>query len=186
MSARSRHRRKDGRARAYHNVGLAVADVLPLLGALVVAERGMQDGNLVAEDLVQIGGHGGREPDLRHQQDGRAPFGQHRLHRRQVHGGLARAGDAMQQHGQELALLDGGDDRVERRLLRGREEELQLARLHSRHAKGGGFFAELDDAALHQRLQRGARDVQFANRFDRSTLVLPDCASSPRSSAGWR
>ena len=51
------HRREDGGARAYHNVGLAVADAFPLLGPLVVAERGMEDRNLVAEDLVQIGGH---------------------------------------------------------------------------------------------------------------------------------
>ena len=50
------HRREHGRACSYHNVGFAIADALPLLGALVVAEGGMQDGNFVAEDLVQIGG----------------------------------------------------------------------------------------------------------------------------------
>ena len=97
------HRRKHRRARAYHNVALAVADALPLLGALVVGERRVQDGDLVAEDLVQIGGHRRRQPDLRHQQNRRAPLGQHRLHGRQIHRRLARSGDAVQQHGQELA-----------------------------------------------------------------------------------
>ena len=103
------HRREYRRARAYHNVGLAVADALPLLGALVIAQRGVQNGDLVGKDLLQIGGHGRSEPDLRHQQNRRAAFRQHRLHRRQIDRGLARAGDAVQQHGQETALVDRGD-----------------------------------------------------------------------------
>ena len=46
------HWREDCRARTYHNVRLAITNALPLFGAFVVAERGVQNGNLVAEDLV--------------------------------------------------------------------------------------------------------------------------------------
>ena len=139
-----RHRRKDRRTRAYHNVGLAVANVLPLLGALVVAEGGMQDGDLVAEDLVKIGGHRRSESDLRNQQNGRAPFRQHRLHGREVDGGLARAGNAVQAAWAGTFACPAAETIVvERRLLRGGKQEFQLARLHSRHAKAGGLFAQI-------------------------------------------
>ena len=133
------HRREHGRTRTYHNVGLAIADALPLLGALVVGERRVQDRDLVAENLVQVRGHRGSQSDLGHQQDRRASLGQHGLHGRQIHGGLARAGDAMQQHGQELPLIDCGVDLVERGLLRRIEQKLQLARFQSRHAEARGL-----------------------------------------------
>ena len=80
---------KDRRTRSYHNVRLAAADALPLLGALVVAEGGVENSDFVAENLMQIGGHGGCETDFGHQQNGRASLRQHRLHGRQVDRGLA-------------------------------------------------------------------------------------------------
>ena len=38
------------------------------------------------------------------------PLRQHGLHGGQIHCGLARSGDAMQQHGQKLPLINRGDD----------------------------------------------------------------------------
>ena len=78
----------------------------------------------------------------------------------------------MQQHGQKLALLGGSNDRIERSFLRRRKQELQLARLHPRHTENGRFLAQLDDPTFYQRLQRGARDDQLTNRFDRRALLL--------------
>ena len=39
---------------------------MPLLSPLLVGECGMQDRDFVTENLVQIGGHGGSETDLRY------------------------------------------------------------------------------------------------------------------------
>ena len=47
-------------------------DAVPLLSALIVAQRGVQDSHLIAEDLVQIGRHRRRQADFRYQQNGRA------------------------------------------------------------------------------------------------------------------
>ena len=99
-------RRKDGRARADDHARVAALDAVPLLGALAVGERGVQDGNFVAEDLMQIGGHGGRQADFRDEQNGGAPGFEHAAHGGQIDGGLARSGDAVQQHAGELARGD--------------------------------------------------------------------------------
>ncbi len=71
-----RNGREYGRPSSYHNVRLTIANPLPLLGPLVVAQGGMQNGNFVAEDLMQIGCHRRGETDLRYQQDCRAAFRQ--------------------------------------------------------------------------------------------------------------
>ena len=82
------HRGKDRRARADRDTGFAAADAVPLLGALGIAERRMQNGNLLAENAVQIGGDARSQSDLRHQQNRATPCGQHRLHGRQIHRGF--------------------------------------------------------------------------------------------------
>jgi hypothetical protein len=51
-------RGEDGGARADDHARIAALDAVPLLGAFFVGKRGVQDGNFVAEDLVQIGGDG--------------------------------------------------------------------------------------------------------------------------------
>ncbi len=92
-------------------------DALPLLGALVIAERGVQNGDLAGKNLLQIGGHRRSEADLRDQQNRRAAFRQHRLHGREIYGGLARSRDAVQQHREKATLVDRGVNDVERRFL---------------------------------------------------------------------
>ena len=64
--------REDGRARADDDARFAAADAMPLLGALVRRERGVEQRDLVAEGGVELRGHGGRQADLRHQQNGGA------------------------------------------------------------------------------------------------------------------
>ena len=66
---RSEHRR----ARSHRDARFAAADAVPLLGALVIGERRVQDGDLFAKDSVQIGGNARRQADLRHQQNRAAP-----------------------------------------------------------------------------------------------------------------
>ena len=67
---RSRHRRKDGRARADHDARLAAPDAMPLLGALFRRERGVQQRDFVAEGAMELRRRRGRQADLRHQQNG--------------------------------------------------------------------------------------------------------------------
>ena len=62
--------REDGGAGADDDAGFAAADAMPLLGALVRRERGVQQGDLGAEGVMQLRGHGGREADLGDEEDG--------------------------------------------------------------------------------------------------------------------
>jgi hypothetical protein len=91
-------RSEDCRACADDHTGFAALDAVPLFGAFAVGERGVQDGNFVTEDLMQVGSHGGSQTDFRDKQDGRAAGFKNGTHRGQVHRGLAGSGDAMQQH----------------------------------------------------------------------------------------
>ena len=59
---------------------------------------GMQNGNFLSEDLMQIGRDRRRQSNFRNQQNGGASSFEHRTHRRKIDRGLARSGDAMQQH----------------------------------------------------------------------------------------
>ena len=92
------HRREDCRARADHHARVAALDAMPLLGAFFVGERGVQDGDFVAENLMQVGGDGGREADFRDEEDGGASGFEHSAHAGQVHRGLSGAGDAVEEH----------------------------------------------------------------------------------------
>src|ERR1043165_2492529 len=72
--------REHRRARAYDDLLLATADVMPLLGTLVVGEAGVQHGDLSAEDLMQVRGRSRGEADLRYEHDGAATRVKHLLH----------------------------------------------------------------------------------------------------------
>jgi len=136
---------------------------VPLLGPLGIGERGVQDGDLVAEDLVQIGGSLRRQTDLRHEQNRRPARRQHILHGREVHSRLARAGDAEQQRDRELLLLDALANVFEGRRLCGIEREVEHR--PCREAGDGefrGLLGNLDDPAADERLQRGLRQAERA------------------------
>ena len=101
------NRREDRRARADDHARFAALDAMPLLGAFFVGKRRVQDGDFVAEDLVQIGGDGGREADFRNQQNGGASGFEHRAHAGEIDGSLAGAGDAVQKDAGKLSCVDG-------------------------------------------------------------------------------
>ena len=54
------------------NQEVLVTDAVPLIGAFLVRECGVQNGYFFAENLMKIGRDGGSEANLGHQQDGRA------------------------------------------------------------------------------------------------------------------
>jgi hypothetical protein len=83
------NRGEDRGTRAHDHASLAALDAMPLLRALFIRKCGVQDGNFIAEDLVQIGGDRGREADFRNEQDGGASSLEHGAHARQVDGSLA-------------------------------------------------------------------------------------------------
>ncbi len=100
---------------------------MPLLGAFLVGQRRVQDGDFVSEHLMQVGSDGRSQADLRDQQNGRASGLEHRSHGRQIDRGLARSGDAVQQHAGELARVHALLNAFERRLLRRIELEIKQA-----------------------------------------------------------
>ena len=117
----------------------------------------MQDGNLIAEKIVQVRGRDRSESDFGNQQDRRAALGQHRLHRRQINRRLARAGDAVQQRHLELPR-----DRGFKNLFPGNtlfRIQLEVERrfgFESGYLKDHRLFADLDRTTPHQGLQGAA------------------------------
>ena len=97
------YRGEDRRARSHHHSRIATLDAMPLLGAFAIGESRVQDGNFIAEDLMQVGRDGRSQANFRDEQDGGAAGFEHSAHGRQIHGSLARTGDAVQQHAGELA-----------------------------------------------------------------------------------
>ena len=96
--AQPRHRGEHRRAGAHHDPRLAVGDA-PVLGAAPGrGERAVQHRHGVAETGLEAGGRLRRQRDLRHQHDRAPSIRQLPLDRPQVDLGLARSGDAVQQH----------------------------------------------------------------------------------------
>ncbi len=142
-------RREYGRARSHAHPCLATAQAVPLVVALALAQGRVHHGHDVAEPGLEAPHGLGRERDLGHEHDRPAPRRQRRLHRPQVHLGLARAGHAMKQ---ELAVTGGGQgrqDRVQGRLLIGRQRRREASRGPDpvlRGAAAGGGGAQLHEA----------------------------------------
>ena len=104
------HGREDGGARADDNAGFAAADAVPLLGALVGRQAGVQQGDLRAEGGEHLAGHGRGEADLRHQQQRGLAGVERALHGGEVDAGFAGAGDAVEEDGPEATLRHRGGD----------------------------------------------------------------------------
>ena len=90
-------RRKDRRARADHDSGLAPGDAPPLVVAFADAQARVEHG----DGLAEVRGHAAEQlrgqGDLRHQEHGGAALVQRFLDERDVDGGLAAAGHAVEQ-----------------------------------------------------------------------------------------
>ena len=93
------------------------ANAAPLVGALGIAEGAVQDRDAIAEAAEELAGDGGRQGDLRNQQQRAAAAGQRGVDGVQIHLGLAGTGDAVQQERAEFVRLDGGADLRRRRRL---------------------------------------------------------------------
>ena len=101
-------------ARPHDHVHTAGTNAPPLVGALALAQPGMQDRYLRVQLDSQPINERRRERDLRHE-DERGPAGGDRLGDRfGIDGGLARARDALEQERRRVAGPDGGQDRRQR------------------------------------------------------------------------
>ena len=105
-------RREDRRARPDRDPRLAGAQAPPLVVALALAERGVQQRDGVAEARLEAPDGLRGQRDLRHEHDHALAALERPRGGAQVDLGLARAGDAVQQ------VLAAGVDRRERRRLR--------------------------------------------------------------------
>ena len=110
-------RREDRRARADGDPRLAGAQAAPLVVALALRQRGVQQRDGVAEAGGEARDGLRRERDLRHERDHALAALERRGGRAQVDLGLARAGHAVQQ----VRLAGRGLDRRQRVGLGGRE-----------------------------------------------------------------
>ena len=141
--------REDGAARADGDPGLVRPEAAPLVVALALGQRGVQQRDRVPEARLEARDRLRRERDLGHEHDHALPAGQARLRRAEVHLGLARAGDAVQQVG--AARVDGRE-RVDLGL-----REVVDAVLDGVRARRAalGAFADRDQAARLEPAQRG-------------------------------
>ena len=90
MSARSLTGARSGRARPGDDSRFAALDAMPLLGALGIGETGMENGDLVSEDLVKIGGDCRSQTDFGNKQDERTAGIEHLAHAGEIDRGLFR------------------------------------------------------------------------------------------------
>ena len=97
-------RREDGGAGPDRDPGLAGAQPPPLVVALALPQRRVQQRDRVAEARLEAPDGLRRERDLGHEHDRALPARERRLGRAQVDLGLARAGHAVEQ--ERAALLD--------------------------------------------------------------------------------
>ncbi len=146
-------RREDCGPRADDHARVSALDAVPLLGALAVGECGVQDGDFIAEDLMQVGGDGGSEADFGDEEDGGASGFEDSAHGGQIDRGLAGAGDAVQQHAGEFAGGDALPHLGERGLLRGVQVEVEQSgtRLGAGDGEVRGLLDDLDQSAANQR-----------------------------------
>src|SRR6266478_1544268 len=98
---------------------------MPLLRALRIREPRMQDGNFIAEHLMQIRRDSRSQPNFWNEQDRRPSLIEDLAHAGQVHGRLSGSGDAMQQQAGEFTRGYGLSDLAERFFLRCAELELK-------------------------------------------------------------
>ena len=63
------HRREDAGTRSHHHAREPFADAAPLLGALSVMKSGVENRDAVAESMIELAGHRGRQCDLGHEQE---------------------------------------------------------------------------------------------------------------------
>ena len=163
-------RGKDCGARADDHAGVSTFDAVPLLGAFAVGERGVEDGNFIAEDLMQVGGDGRGQTDFGDEQDRGTSGFEHAAHGCEIHRCLARSGDAVQQHAGEFVGRDAFPHACERGLLRGVQIEIEKRRtgLGARDGELRGLLQNLDEAPTNQRSERGSRDVERMERGHRN------------------
>ncbi len=138
-------RREHGAPRAQHHVGAPLADA-PVLGdPLAGRQTGVPDGDALAQPRAQSAQELGGQGDLGHQHQASAAARAGRLDGLQVHLGLARAGDTVQQQGAPAGVERGGD--------RGGGRGLLLRR-PGRDRGRGGIGAEPVEAGALGRLPR--------------------------------
>ena len=154
-------RREHRRARAHDHARFAALDAMPLLGAFAIGERGMQDGHFVAEDLVQVGGDGWREADLRNEQNGGASGIEYRAHRREIDRGFARSVTPCSSMPENLRASTASRMRASAACCAAvkSKSKCEEARLGAGDGELRGLFDDFDQAAADQRGKRGARDL---------------------------
>ena len=149
-------------ARADYHAGFSALDAVPLLGAFLVRERGVQNGDFFTENLMKIGSDGGGEADLRDQQDGRAAGFEHCPHSGQVDGRFAGSGDAVHEQACKFMGFYAVADAFEGLLLGAVELKVKgrWPRLYAGNRELLRFFDNLDHSALYQRGESCAGDIQ--------------------------
>ncbi len=102
--------RKNCGAGADDDARFAAANPMPLRGAFRGGQRGMEQGHLRAEAGAELRDHGGSEANFRDQKETGQSCVEHAPHGRDVDGGFAGAGDAVQEEGLEFSSVDSGRD----------------------------------------------------------------------------
>ena len=108
------HRREKSAARAHHYAGRTRADEIPLVIALALAHARMHDCDRIAETPAKTRNRLRSQGYLGDEHDGALAAGEGILDRLQIHLGLARTGNAVDEHDFPASPPLGVPDNLER------------------------------------------------------------------------
>ncbi len=111
--AEVRERCEYRRPGAHDNRHFAAPDAVPLIVSFAFGETAVLNGNQIAERLAKRRGDGGRQGNLRHENEHRPSMLQHCLSEPEIHLGLARPGYALEQGDGKLFRGGGRTERLE-------------------------------------------------------------------------
>ena len=118
-------------ARTHHHAGRAAADEVPLVVAFTGRHARMHDRHGIAEAAAEAAHRLRGERDLGHEHARRATLCEDPLDGLQIHLGLTRARDAVDEHHVSVGGIAGGGDGVERLRLAWSELRLRRGSVHS-------------------------------------------------------
>ena len=180
-----RHRREDRGARADDDARLSTLMRCHCSARSSSDKGGVQDGDFVTEDAMQIAAAAGVSPISGTSRIAERPASR-TAHRRKINGGLARTGHAVKQrHRKFLGIHASSNICRARHLLRGVRDRIRRPRRRAGDVKVGRLFNDLHEAALYQRFNVVRGTVEQMQVLDSSASAATASADQDRS-AGSR
>ena len=173
------HRGEQRAAGAYHHTGTSFADKIPLVEALTLRHAGMQYRHRVAETTTKAGNRLRRQRNLGNQYNSASALHELIFDGAQVHLGLTRSGNAINQHHMPVLFRGGAGYSGKRFFLMGSKHRPLPRPLGKRSARLVAFahtsaMLNADNALLFKRFQRGRNRSVFSRKLCNAQIALPE------------